>query len=74
MFVRAAKLPFQAVDDAFDACLQDIVGNTNGSPTFFFVGENPKDANWRFRAAFLFITERAAMKQPDVEILEFHLG
>ena len=40
MFLLASELPFQTVDDALNACLEDIVRDPDGSPTILSIGKD----------------------------------
>jgi hypothetical protein len=40
MFMLATELPFQAIDNTFDAALEDVGGHADGSPALPIIGED----------------------------------
>ena len=55
VFVFAAELPLQAVDNAFDAGLKYVGGNPYGAPPFAAVSKDRQIAHGRPGAALLIV-------------------
>src|SRR5581483_4196081 len=74
VFVLAAELPLQAVDNAFDARLENIGGDADRAPALLIVGEDRQHAHQRGGALLVFLLLRSAVQQAHVELLEADLG
>jgi hypothetical protein len=59
VFVFASKLPLKTVDNTFDASLQNVNGNADGSPPLAAVGKNSQYSDQRGGALFILILGRA---------------
>ena len=73
MLMFAAQLPLEPVDDAFDAGLKNVGGNTDGSPPFGTVRKNRQHSNQSGRT-FLFVVLRCAVQQTHVELFKMNFG
>src|SRR6185437_9805697 len=74
VFVLTAKLPLQAVDDAFNAGLKDVGGDPDRPPAFLIVGEDRQDAHQSGGALVVLLLLKPAMQQADIELLQPNLG
>jgi hypothetical protein len=74
MFLLASELPFQTVNDALNACLEDIVRDPDGSPTILSIGKDAQDTNQCAGAIFIIVLRRLVRQQPHIELLELDFG
>jgi hypothetical protein len=72
MFVLTAQFPLEAVNDAFDAGLENVSGYTDRSPSLPTVAKNRQNADQSSSAFFIFVEGRA-VQQTHVEFFKAHL-
>jgi hypothetical protein len=74
MFLFASEFPFQSVDDAFNAGLEDIDRDADSSPTIFSIGKYAQNTNQRAGAILIVFLRRLVWQQPNVEFLQLDFG
>jgi hypothetical protein len=75
MLLLASELPFQTVDNALNACLEDIDRHADGSPTILSIGKDAQDTNQCAGAIFIVIVSRRLVRQqPNIELLQLEFG
>jgi hypothetical protein len=70
MLLLASELPFQTVDDALNACLEDIDRDADGSPAILSIGKDAQDTNQRAGAMLIVFLRRLVRQQPNVELFQ----